>query len=121
MVPSAALILSFATGCTITFLVLAILRRAPDEYFFKNLRIEREFWVESRGFILKEQCVVIKERLLYKQFPLTGWAQTERCTEQALDTKAIESLVHSATNLIASAQTPFPLKTMLRQLPNGGR
>ena len=112
-----AIILGFVAGGSITYGILAYVRREPDEYFFGNLTTEREYWMELRGYFFREKWVVVKERLLYKQFPLTGWTQSERRMEQTTDMDAIERLVSSMTNLICEAKTPFSLRTVVRKLP----
>src|SRR6267378_5597101 len=113
-----AIVLAFVAGGSITYWILAYVRREPDEYFFGNLTTEREYWMELRGYFFREKWVVVKERLLYKQFPLTGWTQSERRIEQTPpDIGEIERLVSSMTNLICEAKTPFSPRTVVRKLP----
>jgi hypothetical protein len=92
-------------------------RMRADEYFFSNLWSEREVWQESRRRIFKEKWLVIRERLMYKQYPLIGWMQSERKIDETLDTAVIKDLAGSLSQLISEAQSPFSIKTTVHSLP----
>src|SRR5580658_8778751 len=65
-------------------------RMRVDEHFFSNLKVEREIWKESRGIVFKEKWLVIRERLMYKRFPLSGWMQSERQIDGTIETANLE-------------------------------
>src|ERR1700676_800546 len=120
----AIVVIAFLGGVGLTFWILRKRihadereRMQVDEHFFSNLKVEREFWKESRGIVFKEEWLVIRERLVYKQFPLSGWMPSERQVDGTIDTANIEKLIISVSQLISEATTPFSFKSVLRQLP----
>jgi hypothetical protein len=98
-------------------------RMRADEHFFGNLEIEKEFWPKSKGFVWKENSVVVRERLWYKgNIPLTEWIEREHKINDELDTKEVESFVHSVSQLVSELKAPLlniplPIKTRTSRLP----
>ena len=114
----AAVVAAFVCGALTVFVGRWLIVRfpsEPDAYFFKHLKVERVFWVETEGVFLKDRVVAIKERLLYKQFPLTSWSEERRRIDQTLDLDAIERFVRSVAPLLAAALSD-PAQLIVRHL-----
>jgi hypothetical protein len=114
---------AFLGGVGLTFRILRKRIRSDerermrvDEHFFSNLKVERELCEESSGHMFnRKKWQVIRERLVYKQFPLSGWMQSKHQIDGTGPDITIS--VGPLSLLISEAKTPFSIKSIIRQLP----
>jgi hypothetical protein len=117
---------AFLGGVGLTFRILRKRIRSDerermrvDEYFFSNLKVEREFREEATGHMFnRKKWSVIRERLVYKQSPLSGWLESKH----QIDGRGpdIKISVGPFSLLISEGKTPFSIKIINHQLPEPG-
>ncbi len=73
-------------------------RKAMDE-FLADLRVEeRHYQRESRSLFQRRKCLVLQERLFFRNIPLSKWVEHEMTLEEGADIADLASAVSVFTS-----------------------
>lgn len=61
-------------------------RRASLDSFLADIRIEeRHYLREQKALFMKRKCMVVRERIFFRNIPLSGWVENEVPYEEGAD------------------------------------
>ena len=87
-------------------------KKEVDEHFFAQLRVEQKTWIERRGRFVRDYVLVVEERLMYRQFPLTQWNKHDQLIRQDVDAETLKGLAREATRLIGELKLPINTRVL---------
>jgi hypothetical protein len=77
-------------------------RLLAEQDFKKRFRIEKEYNTDTDGFIFKSDFLVVNERILFDERPITPWIPTRRKLKSRLDKDELKAVVEATTALANS-------------------
>jgi len=83
-------------------------RRQALQELLSDLRIEeRRYLRESRSLFVTRKCLVVQERLFFRNLPLTDWIEREYWLEEAGDSAA-QALAGATRKLLPHQPITYP-------------
>ena len=87
-------------------------RKALDAFLADGRIEERHYIRENNSLFMNRKCLVLQERLFFRNIPLSNWVEHEMIVEQGSDLPQLAK-AGSVFGLTALSSTPAPARTKL--------